>query len=945
MISSANALCTRTFGLLALSLQSLYSAMAFAAAQQHYSIEAGPLDQVLSRYGTQAGISVAGLSTLTAGKNSQGLQGDFEPDAGLARLLAGTGLDYQRQADGSFTLFQVRGDIVLPTQKVKGEHLELEEVYSAPRSSVYISSEEMQRFGVISTGDMLKGQPGVQVGDSRNGGGLDVNIRGIQGQSRVAVTVDGSQQALDVYRGYAGTQQRSYVDPDLISDVVIDKGPSLTSSAIGGTVKMRTLGVEDILRDGKTVGLRLKGDVWNNGVDPASRDPYSPTEELESEPHQNRGGLFGSKAESGSAAFAYTHDFFDVVAAYAHRNQGNYFAGKNGQDRYRTYDRFGEEESNTVANTYNVGEEVLNSSARTESFLLKTTIRPADDHTLNLGFIRYDGRIGEIMPSDIFRFGTGGIYQYPLGRTRIDTYTARYNYLPVGNPLVDLTANLWVTDARTSQLSAVLAPSSQAYRSDRNWSRQDNRRIGGDLTNTSRFESSYGNFTLDLGGAFQLEELRPQKGVVTTQDDLNANRSLREGSRQEFSLNGKLEYKPVDSLTLWGGGRYTYFHTKDHLKNATARLEDRALRYVSVMKPGKFGNMMWFPDQQGQYTAATDPRLNNGIVFTNTNFPFEGVRFNDFGPSNTRVFPSSVDEVVTGYDFAGQQSESDSAFSPAVGINIEVLPDTFVYASYTQGLRMPSLFETSQGVLQTQPGKGLKPERSSNWELGASTLQKGLIFDDDWGSVKLSYFNNTIKNYITRYYDPSPDLMGLMRFSNTDSYKTAGLELQSHYDAGRMFADFSSTYYLKTETCDSAFAATLRAGSNAFRDLSNTPNCTPGSFMGSYTNTQNPPRFAGNLTTGLRFFDQALTVGARTTYTSGPTVTADKKWQTGATTPQVVYRDVVLFDLFLNYKLKEHTTVNVSLQNLTDRYYLDPLAQSFMPAPGRTLRMGIQTNF
>ncbi|VFT54328.1 putative extracellular heme-binding protein [Pseudomonas aeruginosa] len=85
-----------------------------------------------------------------------------------------------------------------------------------------------------------------------------------------------------------------------------------------------------------------------------------------------------------------------------------------------------------------------------------------------------------------------------------------------------------------------------------------------------------------------------------------------------------------------------------------------------------------------------------------------------------------------------------------------------------------------------------------------------------------------------------------------------------------MFADLSATYYLKTETCDAAFAARLRAGANRYQRTENTPNCTPGSFMGSYTNTQNPPRLATNLTAGLRFFDQALTLGGRMTYTSGP---------------------------------------------------------------------------
>ena len=281
MISPASVLCARTFGLIVLGLQPLCSAAVFAADQrQYFNIEAGPLDQALSRFGVQAHINMAGSATLTEGKSSKGLQGDFSTEAGLTRLLSGTGLSYQRRADGSVELFQGAGAVVLPSQKVTGQDPAVEQVYTAPRSSVYISSEDMQRFGVVSVGDVLKGQPGVQVGDSRNGGGLDVNIRGIQGQSRVAVTVDGSQQALDVYRGYAGTQQRSYIDPDLISDITIDKGPSLTSSAIGGTVKMRTIGVDDILRDGQSFGLRLKGDVWNNGVAPASRDGHSATETL-----------------------------------------------------------------------------------------------------------------------------------------------------------------------------------------------------------------------------------------------------------------------------------------------------------------------------------------------------------------------------------------------------------------------------------------------------------------------------------------------------------------------------------------------------------------------------------------------------------------------------------------------------------------------------------------
>lgn len=80
-------------------------------------------------------------------------------------------------------------------------------------------------------------------------------------------------------------------------------------------------------------------------------------------------------------------------------------------------------------------------------------------------------------------------------------------------------------------------------------------------------------------------------------------------------------------------------------------------------------------------------------------------------------------------------------------------------------------------------------------------------------------------------------------------------------------------------------------------------------------------------------------------YTSGPTVKTDLPWQETPTTNQLVYHPVALFDLFMTYRLREQMMVSMSVQNLTNRYYLDPLAQSFMPAPGRTWRIGLQTRF
>ena len=308
------------------------------ATLRDYDIAQGPLGAALGSFSSQSGLLLSYEPELTRGRTAPALKGRYTVNEGMQRLLANSGLRLVPSATGSYVLMAQGAPAnaaaeLSPTMVEAAAQGPQLDTYRAPRSSVHLNSEQIDRFGRVSAGDLLNGVPGVQVGDTRNGGALDVNIRGIQGQSRVAVKVDGSEQALDVYRGYGGTQQRSYIDPDLISSVTVNKGPSTKSGAIGGSVEMQTIGVQDILVDGNQVGIRLKGDFWDNGVAPVHRSASSKDESLSAPPRHSRGSLFGSEAESGSAAFAFTTERLDVVAAYAHRNQGNYFSGKNGQGR------------------------------------------------------------------------------------------------------------------------------------------------------------------------------------------------------------------------------------------------------------------------------------------------------------------------------------------------------------------------------------------------------------------------------------------------------------------------------------------------------------------------------------------------------------------------------------------------------------------------------------
>ena len=872
-------------------------------ATRFFDIPAQPLATALSAFARQANLQLGVEAGLVDGLQAQALRGNFTQDQALQRLLGEAPVSWKIDGQRSLILSRrsqanaapddldesaLLGPITIKggeTSRLTGDAAQ---VYTKAGSSVFISGETINRFRGSSPADILKGVPGVQTGDSRNGGALDVNIRGIQGQSRVPVTVDGSQQAIDAYRGYSGMQQRSYIDPDLISSITVDKGPSLgadAAGAIGGMVKMKTLQPKDILKDGETYGLRLKGDISSNSVD-------RPTE-YKSTPHHGSNGLTDPNSHSASLAFASTSDIVDFVAAYSQRDNGNYYAGKKGFKGYQVFQQvrkydpktrkyiYVTQEANSAAKFFKPDSEVFNTSSDTESVLLKTIIKPSPDQTLELTYRYTDGEYGEVMPSQVIRNTSGSVPQWQPGTMRINAYTARYTFKPEDNPLIDFSANAWTTKAQSEAFNGLVTvtplyghdddadPLGETYQ-DALRNRTKDKRWGIDLNNTSRFDTRAGKFAWSYGGSYQEENLGPDDNSPVLQSDLEKNRFIRSGERQEGSLVSSLEWKPVKPLTITVGGRYSEFSSKDHNRKAKAATFDEN----------------------------DDP---------------------------------------TSYTYAPPIERKDHAFAPSFGVNLNVTDNSFVYLNYNQGVRMPSLFESTLGLFTAAvPGDNLKPERSKNWEFGVSALKNSLLVDGDTAAAKLAYFNNKIENYITRDYT---DIFA-GNLQNVDSFTVKGIELQTSYDMGRVFTDVSATYYLNAKTCAPDIAKRLRE-----EDDPNTPNCVDGGFPGSYTNTQNPPKYSINTTLGSRWFDNSLVLGGRMVYNSAPTAKLNKPWNDGITTNQMYYRKSAIFDLFASYEIVKGTQLDFSVQNLTNVYYLDPLAQSFMPAPGRTLRTGLTVKF
>ncbi|ENO86339.1 TonB-dependent siderophore receptor [Thauera linaloolentis] len=77
---------------------------AAASAGRSYDIPAGPLGNALTRFSHETGIYLIGAGNAAEGKTSPGLKGSHSTEAGLAALLAGTGLEAFLQSDGSYGL-------------------------------------------------------------------------------------------------------------------------------------------------------------------------------------------------------------------------------------------------------------------------------------------------------------------------------------------------------------------------------------------------------------------------------------------------------------------------------------------------------------------------------------------------------------------------------------------------------------------------------------------------------------------------------------------------------------------------------------------------------------------------------------------------------------------------------------------------------------------------
>ncbi len=264
------------------------------------------------------------------------------------------------------------------------------EAFAYPGMVSVIGREEIETLQPSTPDDILKWVPSVQfVGGPRRTGEVPV-IRGFSGPDTV-ILIDGARQNFG-----SGHDGRFFIDPSLIQQVEVLRGPASAlygSGGTGGVIEFRTLDAADFLSAGETYGGTVSG------------------------------GFQTVNDEWVGTLTAYTAptDQFDILGSITKRDSGNIKLG----------------DGNTLANT----DDDIIAGLATGGFNL------ADHHRIEGSFITFQNDAQEPNNGQ----GAGGSSSVDKD-IRSSTYQVSYDYSNPMDSLLDLDVVAYFTETQADEL-------------------------------------------------------------------------------------------------------------------------------------------------------------------------------------------------------------------------------------------------------------------------------------------------------------------------------------------------------------------------------------------------------------------------------------------------------------------------------------------------------------
>ncbi|ATQ42956.1 TonB-dependent receptor domain-containing protein [Caulobacter mirabilis] len=864
-------------------------AQAQAEAETTFDIPAQPLGSALADFSRATGVDIVYGAPMPA-VSSPGVSGRFSASQGLSRLLAGSGLTYRftgpdavrleaapRQAtsDGVIALGAVRveGATAATGGLGAGEGLTDDDVYSRAAPVAHISAERIDRFRGASPADIFRGTPGVLSGEARNGAGaVDLNIRGLQGFGRVTAKIDGAENAVTIYQGYQGVSNRTFIDPDFIAGVDVTKGADAASFGNAGSVAIRTLDAKDIVREGEAWGLRIRGGLRGNSSDPVAGNLAG---------YAYRSGV-GTATPSPTGldrpgALEPTSSSASIIGAYS-SEAIDLLAGYT----FREQGNYHAGEHGSTARPVNIGDTKLSWGGIQKNTMINAGLanyRPGEE-VLNTQL-----ETESWLLKATARFGDGQTVQLGYNAFRSEA----------GDRLASRQTSNLDQPQQQAQTAGVRLDS---YTARYLWAPSDS-----DLIEIKA--NAYWS---------HLELRNPIRGGrLLKPEDLGMGKGFRVGSDSD----------------LWGvdvSNRSRFFLDQGDLEltyGLSYRGEDtRGSAYSAELEGWNTPRDGFRHEVAGFAKGAFSPRdwltINGGLRYTHY---WSEDRFDPYEPY----------QVTGGRGTVGFKKD-DGGFSPSVGLVLKPADWAQVYVSYSSTLRAPGLTEAISAFNSFSANAHIKPERSNNWELGASAVRDGLFVEGDRLQAKLGYFNWTVDDYIARNVrtsKPNEPYFLSLNMENIHRARFEGLEFNGRYELGGLTADLAANYYLNVEYCRTA------------------DTCGSKSLYGDYATNHVPPEYSVELSLSQRLAKDRLTLGGRAQHTGPRAIGHGDVTAQGASqfVSLVNWKPFTLVDLFADYRITDSLTASLRVENLFDRFYMDPLGLVTQPGPGRTVSFSLTQRF
>lgn len=827
-----------------------------------FNLQPSTLGATVARIGALTGWRIFYGGEVPSDTPTIAVNGRFTVTEALGLALQGTGLQYQMTGPRSVSIASAMGAADMsfmddpsatmlapvyvatgvPGASGAGFMGTPDWVYDTAGSVSVVSREAILASPSRSVGDLLDNVAGVYANRSNGQDpGISVNIRGLQDQNRVVTMVDGARQNFQI-AGH-GTTSRAYVDSAFIREIDIDKmGSSGVGGAgnLGGSVNFRSIIADDLITGDKDWGISFNG----------------------------TGGSNEFNFDGSIAAAKQVTDRFSVLGGYSRKKIGAYEIGTNGRI-----------ELNPETTLDNVS---VFTGSEVESSILKGEAQLTDDLDLTLTWLRNSSKFstgGYITAGRL----EGGTQESEYGVVN-NTFTANLGWDPLSD-LVDLDINLWYNHLENDQefeqlLIGVIFSAPAHYRLGT---------IGGSIDNTSFFETSLGDLTVNYGIEGFRDDGKTQVDADFPMDELTGNEGLTgpnpTGTRDVLSGFASATLEPTDWLSLTGGLRYDWYRIRGVGSYAWTKWHESTRECIPDV--GCSGDWGWWEWKK------------------------EDV---DIDRSDGAFLPSLT-----------------AAFGPWDGLQ--------PFVRYAKTFRPPTLMEQLWGgqhyigsaPLTYAPNPDLKAERADTYEVGVNYARDGWFRGDDTLRMKAVGFFREVDDYIALghvYKDVGERAYQSFVNLNGTSYMK-GIEFEANYDIGRFYIGASATL-LDTDYADTYTYYGERApGSGTNKTLK------PGEVRSSDT-LYVPPTFYLTMDAGLRFFDERLTLGGRLTHSNGGKAGEIDAYDVESYT---------VYDLYGSWVFNDTAALRFAVDNVTNLAYVPSMGSADLPAPGRTFTASLNLTF